>query len=237
MEEAGDRAPFVLAALMCHGESFDPVARERLRNLAAKLGGVGRRTVSQTIKDTVQQAKRTAAEAARTRGESRKTGGARDSREELVLLAGQRPKVLHTIEARLGLPANVGGGAIVARGQATVVLRYALDPVRLRAGQQEIELPSGSAYLAVAKPEHLQAQLDRLFALAKVSKGRTILDRLSSGSGPARPRQREPPGRARDQQDTSAARGWQRARPARLRPSHGHLLCTRRDILACSVQP
>ena len=58
----------------------------------------------------------------------------------------------------------------MARGQATAVFRYAIDPVRLRAGRQEIELPSGSAYLATAKAEYLQAQLDGLFAFAQVNK-------------------------------------------------------------------
>jgi hypothetical protein len=170
VEEAGEDAPRVLAEFMCHGDKFDPVDRERLRNRAAKLGKVGKRTVNETIKGTGQQAKRAAAEAARSRGESRKPRGSRDNREELVLLAGERPKALLITEARLRLPANISAGAIVARGQAPAVLRYAHDPVKIRAGQQDIELPSGSAYLTMARPEHLQAQLDRLFAFAKVSK-------------------------------------------------------------------
>jgi hypothetical protein len=123
VEEAGDRAPFVLAGLMCHGKNFDPVVRERLRNLAAKLGGVGKRAVAQNIKDTIQHAKRAAAAAARARGESRKSGGARDSREELILIAGERPAALRAIEARLRLPGNVGPGAVVARGQPPAVFR------------------------------------------------------------------------------------------------------------------
>ena len=85
----------------------------------------------------------------------------------LILLGGERPGQLHAIEAKLRMPANVGPGAVVARGQATAVIRVAVDPVKLRAGKHEIELPAGSAYLAAARPEHLQAQLDHLFAFAK----------------------------------------------------------------------
>ena len=74
---------------------------------------------------------------------------------------------LHQIEAVLRKPENVKAGAVLSRGQTQVVLRFADDPVKLKAGRAEIELPTGSAYLATAKPEHLQAQLDRLFAFYK----------------------------------------------------------------------
>lgn len=171
VEEAGENAPYVLAAHMPHAQHLDPVAKERLRDLAAKAGKVGLRAVSGLIKEECQKAKRQALAAHKARGGDRVKGGeAGSNRQELVILAGQRPEQLRTIVAKLRIPSNVGPGAIVVRGQATVVLRHAIDPARLRAGNQEIELPAGSAYLAQAKPEHLQAQLDVLFAFAKVNK-------------------------------------------------------------------
>ena len=172
IEDAGEDAPFVLAALMAHAGDFDAVTRERLRNLAAKVGGVGKRAVAQTIKDTVRKAKRTAAAAARARrGRPGKRRSQVHAAQELVLLGGERPEALRAIEAKLRIPTNVGPGAIVARGQAPSVIRCAVDPVKLRAGKHDIELPAGSAYLAVAKPEHLQAQLDQLFRLHQKSTG------------------------------------------------------------------
>jgi hypothetical protein len=115
--------------------------------------------------------RRQAVEAHKARGGDRGKGGeARSNRQKLVLLGGERPAQLRAIEAKLRMPANVGPGAVVARGQANAVLRYSIDPVRLREGNQEIELPPGSAYLTTAKAEHLQAQLDGLFAFAKVNK-------------------------------------------------------------------
>ena len=86
------------------------------------------------------------------------------------LLGGERTQQLRAIESALRNPAKVGPGAVFTRGAVPAVLRYAIDPVKLKAGRAEIELPAGSAYLAVAKPEHLQAQLDRLFAFTKMSK-------------------------------------------------------------------
>lgn len=63
------------------------------------------------------------------------------------------------------MPAYVLPGAIVARGQAASVIRSAVDPVKLRAGKLDIGLSAGSAYLAVAKPEHLQAQFSEARAV------------------------------------------------------------------------
>lgn len=168
VEGAGEGAPFVLATLMAHAGDFDAVTRERLRNLAAKVGGVGKRAVSQTVKEAAQKAKRSAAAAARERGDRGK-GAAKPFREELILLGGERPAQLRAIEAKLRIATNVGPGAVIARGQAPCVIRCAVDPVKLRAGKHEINLPSGSAYLAEARPEHLQAQLDHKFAFAKVN--------------------------------------------------------------------
>ena len=164
VEDAGEDAPFVLAALMAHARDFDAVTRERLRNLAAKVGGVGKRAVAQTIKEAAAEgqtiSRRCRACPAATRRQARPRG-------DLILLGGERPAQLRAIEAKLRIPANVGPGSVIARGQATAVIRCAVDPVKLRAGKHEIKLPAGSAYLAVARPEHLQAQLDRLFAFAK----------------------------------------------------------------------
>jgi hypothetical protein len=162
VEDAGADAPFILAALMAHARDLDAVTRERLRNLAAKAGGVGKRAVAAAIKDATQKAKRSAAAAARARGDRGKPG-----REALILHGGERPGQLRAIEAKLRMAANVAPGAAIARGQATAVIRFAIDPVKLRAGKHEIKLPAGSAYLAAARPEHLQAQLDHLFAFAK----------------------------------------------------------------------
>jgi hypothetical protein len=156
----GENAPFILAALMAHAGDFDVVTRERLRNVAAKVGRAGKRAVAQTIKDAVRKAKQTAAAAARARsGRHGEKSSTKPSRQKLVLLGGERPEALRAIEAKLRTPAYVVPGAIVARGQAASVILRAVDPVKLRAGKLDIELPAGSSYLAVAKPEHLQAQL------------------------------------------------------------------------------
>jgi putative DNA primase/helicase len=88
----------------------------------------------------------------------------------MPLIGGQRPAQLRAIEAQLRTPANVIPGALVARGQTTAVIRCASDAVKLRAGKHEIDLPAGSAYLAAAKPEHLQAQLDTMFEFVRVLK-------------------------------------------------------------------
>jgi hypothetical protein len=64
VEYGGENAPFILAALMAHAGDFDAVTKERLRNVAAKVGRVGKRAVAQTIKDSVRKAKQTAAAAA-----------------------------------------------------------------------------------------------------------------------------------------------------------------------------
>jgi hypothetical protein len=56
LDEAGDEAPYALAALMQHAQHLDPVAKERLRDLAAKLGKVGKRAVDQTVKEAGQKA-------------------------------------------------------------------------------------------------------------------------------------------------------------------------------------
>jgi hypothetical protein len=166
VEDAGADAPHVLAALMAHAGDLDAVTRERLRNLAAEVGKVGKRAVTQAVKDAVREAKRSAAAAARARGgDRRKDAG---GRENLILRGGERPAQLRAIEAKLSMPTSVGPGSVVARGQAAAVIRRAVDPVKLRAGKHEIELPAGSAYLAAARPEHLQAQLDHVFAFMKV---------------------------------------------------------------------
>ena len=64
---AGDGAPFVLAGLMPHVGDMDAVTRERLRNLAAKLGKVSRTAVKATIEDNVGKARKDAIEAAKAR--------------------------------------------------------------------------------------------------------------------------------------------------------------------------
>ena len=67
MNEAGEGAPFVLAGLMPHTRGIDAVTRERLRNLAAKLGEVSRRSVNETIREEVGKASKAAIDAARER--------------------------------------------------------------------------------------------------------------------------------------------------------------------------
>ena len=54
---AGDGAPFVLASLMPHVGDMDAITRERLRNLAAKLGKVSKTAVKATIEDNVDKAR------------------------------------------------------------------------------------------------------------------------------------------------------------------------------------
>ena len=116
------------------------------------------------------KAKQTAAAAVRARPGGQAKNAAKSTRQKLVLLGGERPEAFRALEAKLSIPTHVGPGAIVARGQAASVIRRAVDPVKLRAGKLDIELPAGSAYLAVAKPEHLQAQLDQLFAFIKINR-------------------------------------------------------------------
>jgi hypothetical protein len=56
MNEAGEGAPYVLAALMPQALDFDSVTHERLRNLAAKLGKVSKTAVKAMVADKVRQA-------------------------------------------------------------------------------------------------------------------------------------------------------------------------------------
>ena len=168
VEDAGERAPYVLAELITFAPGMDLVARERLRDLAAKTGKVGKRAVNEVIKQS-QYAARRAEKEHRVRNTPRGDGRPGDTRQELVILSGKRTQTLKAIETVLRNPEHVKSGAVLSRGQTRAVLGFATDPVKLRAGCGEIELPAGSAYLAPAKPEHLQAQLDKLFALFKVS--------------------------------------------------------------------
>lgn len=166
VEEAGEDAPHVLARLTPFAGDVDAVTKERLRNLAAKVGNVGKRAVSNILKQAQAKALKDEKEH-RARGTPRDGGKPRDTRHMLDPRGGERPTQLGAIQAALRKPENIEAGAILGRGQTQAVLRFATDPVKLRAGRAEIELPTGSAYLAPAKPEHLQAQLDRLFALYK----------------------------------------------------------------------
>ena len=166
VEEAGEDAPTVLARLAPFAGGIDAVTRERLRDLAAKVGKVGKRAVNEIFKQAQAKARKEEKEH-RARGAPRGDGKPKEARQRLDLLGGERPATLRRIEAVLRKPANVSAGAVLSRGQTQAVLRFATDPVKLRAGRAEIELPTGSAYLAPAKPEHLQAQLDRLFAFYK----------------------------------------------------------------------
>jgi hypothetical protein len=67
LNQAGEDAPFRLAGLMAHARDIDAVTRERLRNLAAKLGKVSRRSVTSAVEEQVGKARREASEAARAR--------------------------------------------------------------------------------------------------------------------------------------------------------------------------
>ena len=166
IEEAGEDAPNVLARLAPFAGGIDAVTRERLRDLAAKFGKVGKRAVNEIFKQAQAKARKEEKED-RARGAPRDHGKPREARQRLDLLGGERPATLRRIEAVLRKPENVKAGAVLSRGQTQVVLRFAADPVKLKAGRAEIELPTGSAYLATGKPEHLQAQLDRHFAFFK----------------------------------------------------------------------
>jgi hypothetical protein len=166
VEEAGEDAPNVLAHLAPFAGGIDAVTKERLRDLAAKVGKVGKRAVNEIFKQAQARARKEEKEH-RARSAPRADGKPKDARQRLDLLGGERPVALRRIEAVLRKPENVKSGAVLSRGQTQAVLRFATDPVKLRAGRAEIELPTGSAYLAPAKPEHLQAQLDRLFAFYK----------------------------------------------------------------------
>jgi len=166
VEEAGEDAPHVLARLIPFAGEIDAVARERLRNLAAKVGEVGKRAVTNILKQAQAKARKEEKEH-RARGAPRDGGKPKDARQRLDLLSGERPAQLRAIQAALRKPENIEAGAIIGRGQTQAVLRFAADPVKLRAGRATIELPTGAAYLATAKPEHLQAQLDQLFAFYK----------------------------------------------------------------------
>ena len=73
---AGEGAPFVLAGLMPHVGDMDPVTRERLRNLAAKLGKVSKTTVKKQIEADAGKARRDAIEAAKARREAERGGDA-----------------------------------------------------------------------------------------------------------------------------------------------------------------
>jgi putative DNA primase/helicase len=166
IEEAGEAAPDVLARLAPFAGGIDAVTRERLRDLAAKVGKVGKRAVNEIFKQAQAKARKEEKER-RAREAPRGDGKPKEARQRLDLLAGERPATLRRIEAALRKPENVRTGAVLSRGQAQAVLRFATDPVKLRAGRATIELPTGSAYLAPARPEHLQAQLDQLFAFYK----------------------------------------------------------------------
>ena len=168
IEEAGEEAPNVLARLAPFAGGIDAVTRERLRDLAAKVGKVGKRAVNEIVKQAQAKARKEEKEH-RVRSAPRGDGKPKEARQRLDLLGGERPATLRRIEAALRQPETVRAGAVLSRGQTQAVLRFATDPVKLRAGRAEIELPVGAAYLAPAKPEHLQAQLDRLFAFYKVN--------------------------------------------------------------------
>lgn len=164
--ESGQNAPHRFAELIPFMGGVDAVVRERLRDLAAKVGKVGKRVVNELVKQAQAKARKEEKEH-RARGARQGDGRPKETRQRLDLLGGERPVALHKIEAVLRKPENVKAGAVLSRGQTQVVLRFATDPVKLKAGRAEVELPTGSAYLATAKPEHLQAQLDRLFAFYK----------------------------------------------------------------------
>ena len=166
VEEAGEDAPNVLARLLPFAVDIDAVMKERLRNVAAKVSGAGKRAINSILKEALAKARREEKEH-RARGAPRDGGKRKDARQRLDLLSGERPAQLRAIQAALRKPKNIKAGAVLGRGQTQVVLRFAADPVKLRAGQAGIELPTGSAYLATARPEHLQAQLDELFAFYK----------------------------------------------------------------------
>ena len=166
VEEAGEKAPNVLAAMMPFAPHLDPVERERLRNLAAEVGKVGRLTIKKLVKEAVHKARAEEREA-RAKAAPRGDGKPKQARQRLVLADGERPAIVHKIEKVLRTPANIVDGAVLARGATTVVLRRMAEPFKLKAGSHAIEMPAGSVYLAQSKPEHLQAQIDRHFALIK----------------------------------------------------------------------
>ena len=78
INEAGEGAPFVLAGLMPHAKALDAVTRERLRNLAAKLGKVSRRAVNATIDEEAGKASKAAIDAARERHRNAQTEAPED---------------------------------------------------------------------------------------------------------------------------------------------------------------
>ena len=137
-----------------------------MRDLAAKVGRVGKRAVNKILQQAQEKARKEENEH-RDRSSPGEGGKPIDTRQRLDLRSGDRPAQLSEIEAALRNPANIEAGSVLGRGQAQAVLRFAADPVRMGGGRAEIELPTGSAYLAPARPEHLQAQLDRLFAFYK----------------------------------------------------------------------
>ena len=170
VEEAAEKAPDVLAALMPFASHLNPVEQERLRDLAAKVGKVGKRAVNALLKQRVFKARAEEREA-RAKAAPRGGGAPRAAREKLMLVEGERLAIMNKIERVLRNPANVIGGAVLARGHAQVVLRFMAEPFKLKAGATEIDMPAGSAYLAAGRPEHLQAQCDRLFAFTRFVEG------------------------------------------------------------------
>jgi hypothetical protein len=166
VEEAGEKAPNVLAAMMPFAYQLDPVERERLRDLAAKTGGVNKTPVKQLVNAAEIKARAEEREA-RAKAAPRGDGKPKQARQRLVLVDGERPAIVHKIEKVLRNPANVVDGAVLARGATTVVLRRMAEPFKLKVGSGEIDMPAGAIYLAQSKPEHLQAQIDRHFALIK----------------------------------------------------------------------
>jgi hypothetical protein len=133
VEEAGEDAPNALARLAPFAGGIDAVTRERLRDLAAKVGKVGKRAVNEIFKQAQAKARKEEKEH-RARGAARGDGKPRGVRQQLTLLGGQRPMTLQVIERRLRDAALVKAGAILARGQTQVVLRFAAEPVKIKGG-------------------------------------------------------------------------------------------------------
>ena len=220
VEGAGVRAPDVLAALMVHARDFGAITCERLRNLAAKVGRAGKLAVKAAIKDAAQKARRSAAAAARARGDRGKP-----ARETFILRGGERPAQLRTIEAKLRVAANVGPGAVIARGQAAAVIRCRGRP-RQAAGRQARDQAAGRQRLPRRSASRAPAGAARPPVRLRESgrQRRTVRGRLSAGSGPVHPRQRESAAAPVHQPHPRAAPGRQRPGPARVRCRDRHLL-------------
>ena len=91
VEDAGADAPFVLASLMAHARDLDAVTSERLRNLAAEVGGVGKRAVAKTVKDADATAKRSGSSRRTRARRATSQSSAEPDRTTLILVGGERP--------------------------------------------------------------------------------------------------------------------------------------------------